>query len=200
MRKSQFPFFVVIAQLAVALASYPLTGLCDEPQPDAAGAKWSAPQASESDYNQLFFLQAGPYTPRSMEITNGDYAFSYGPNCLSSAMVQAGWALHVLDFGGSWYLEETLGFSTFSGSATSNIRGTSDMETLHLFTLPLDAQVMYAMDWFPWHRLIPFVDGGYQYAFYSQSGSSDLESAQGGTGNFTSGSGPEALAGRRHRR
>jgi hypothetical protein len=48
---------------------------------------------------------------------------------------------------------------------------------------------MYSMEWFPWKRLIPFVDGGYRYTFYSQSGASDLESAQGGVGNGVFGAG-----------
>jgi hypothetical protein len=147
------------------------------------------PVVSESNYSQIFTIQVGQFVPGGIAVSNGDYKFDYDGDSLNSYIVQMGWALHLLDFGGSWYLEQNLGFTSFKGSASSTVEGKTSDQTMQLYVLPIDIRLMYAMDWFPWKRLIPFVDGGYQYAFYSQMGNSDLDSAQGSVGNFVTGFG-----------
>ena len=83
-------------------------------------------------------------------------------------------------------LAEGLGYTAFTGSAANaNASSTS----LRLNVLSVDTLVRYNADWFPWEYLVPFVEGGYQYSFYDQNGSTDLSSAQGSTGQFCYGAG-----------
>lgn len=145
--------------------------------------------SSAKNFSQLFSVMAGPITPRSVAISNGDYDFNYGGSGLSSAAIEAAWSIKLFDLFGSIHLEEGLNYTSFTGTANYSIRGTSESTSLRLNILALDSRLMYSMDWFPWKRLIPFVDGGYQLAFYDQSSTSDLESASGSTGNIVAGAG-----------
>lgn len=147
--------------------------------------------SSAKQFSQLFLVQAGSIKPRSVAISNGDYDFKYGngKDNLSSVVAEVGWSVKLVDFLGSWHLEEGLDYMSFSGTASSSIRGTSQTQSLRLNVLGLDSRIMYSMDWFPWKRLLPFLDGGYQVAFYSQASTSDLESASGSAGNFVGGAG-----------
>ena len=142
-----------------------------------------------SPYNQLVTLQAGPFRPASVALSNGSYAFNYGSDSLDSYMVEIGWSARIFKLLGSWSFEENLAFSSFSGALTIVQNAVSGPQTLSAYMLGLDTRAMWAMDWFPWGALIPFVDGGYQRTFYYQSGTSDLESAQGNVGNFVAGAG-----------
>jgi hypothetical protein len=145
---------------------------------------------SSSSYDQLVTLQFGQFRPQSLQIANGIYSFNYG-NQTSSFMGEAGWAIQLLHTYGSFFFEENLAFSTFSGNAIqnqgSNLQISSGSYSLYLFGF--DTRLMYAADWFPVKWVIPFADGGYQYTVYDQSASSGVESVQGGVGNFVAGGG-----------
>jgi hypothetical protein len=163
----------------------------------AMGAEESLPTTEElmkvdssaKQFSQLFSVQAGMVNPRSVAISNGDYDFQYGGKGSSSTMVEVGWSIKLFEFLGSWHLEEGLNYMNFSGTANYSIRGTTETPSLRLNVLGLDTRFMYSMDWFPWKRMVPFLDGGYQVSFYSQSSTSDLESASGSSGNFVGGAG-----------
>lgn len=141
-------------------------------------------------YTQLITVQAGPFHPSSISLSNGSYAFDYNNDSLDSYMVEVGWSARVFKLFGSWSAEENLAFSSFSG-ALQPLQGAaaSTTQNLSAYMMGLDSRIMWNMDWFPWQSLIPFLDGGYQYTFYYQSGSSDLQSSQGGVGNFVAGGG-----------
>ncbi len=145
--------------------------------------------SSPPPYTQLFTLQAGEFTPAGIRLSNGNYAFNYGNGQLNSYLVEAGWAARLFEFLGSVYIEENVGFSTFSGTVASSPLPLSTGKSLSLYLVGLDSRAMYAMDWFPWKVMIPFVEGGYQYMLYNQAGSTDIESAQGGVGNLVAGAG-----------
>lgn len=142
-----------------------------------------------SPYNQLVTVQAGPFRPASIALSNGSYAFNYGTESLDSYMVEVGWSARVFKLIGSWSFEENIAFSSFTGALTTVQNSVSGTQSLSAYMMGLDTRAMWAMDWFPWSSLIPFVDGGYQRTFYYQSGSSDLESAQGSVGNLVVGAG-----------
>ncbi|MGZ3696826.1 MAG: hypothetical protein ACXWPM_06295 [Bdellovibrionota bacterium] len=148
----------------------------------------SKPASSEGP-GQLFTVQAGPYQPAGINITNGNYAFTYKGDSLNSFMVQVGWAARLFHLLGEVSIEESLGYSNFSGIASASNLPNSQGQSLSVNVLSLDSRIMHSWDWFPWKPLVPFVDGGYQFAFYHQGGPSDLESAQGTVGNFVAGGG-----------
>jgi hypothetical protein len=149
----------------------------------------SLPKGTENDFSQLFMIQAGSFSPHSVSVSNGDYKFNYDSEATESYVVEAGWALRLFDLLGAFHFEENLDFTSVQGTAPSSISGNQQSQDLKLYLVGLDTRIMYSMEWFPWKRLIPFVDGGYRYTFYSQSGPSDLESAQGGVGNAVFGAG-----------
>jgi hypothetical protein len=145
---------------------------------------------SIAPYSQLITVQAGPFHPASITLSNGSYAFDYNNDSLDSYLVEVGWSAHVYKLLGSWSLEENLAFSSFSG-ALAPVPGSpaSSAQTLSAYMMGLDSRLMWSWDWFPWHSLIPFFDAGGQYTFFYQSGSSELQSSQGGVGNFVTGAG-----------
>jgi hypothetical protein len=152
----------------------------------------SVAHADESSYQQLFDLQAGPFHPDSVAFSNGSYDFDYHDDSLRSFMVEAGWSAQLLRFGrlgGNLSFEENLVYSNFSADSNSITAASATGNSVSVNMLGFDTRLLYSFDAFPWHRLIPFVDGGYQYTLYYQSGASDLESAQGGVGNFVAGGG-----------
>jgi hypothetical protein len=159
---------------------------------DAASIQIDQPSKSRSSSSdQLLTLQFEQFRPQSVQIDNGSYAFDYGKQ-ISSFLGEVGWAGKLVDFHGSFYFEENLAFSTFTGNISRNSGGAqpslgSSSYSLYLFGL--DTRLMYAADWFPAKWLIPFIDGGYQYTAYYQPASTGLESVQGGVGNFVSGGG-----------
>jgi hypothetical protein len=144
---------------------------------------------SDSSYSQLVTLEAGPFRPAGIVLSNGSYSFEYGKETLDSYLVEAGWSDKLLNFLGGIYIQEGIGFSTFSGTAPTFQEGTTTSRPLSAYLLSLDTRVMHAWEWFPWKRLIPFYEVGYQYTFYYQAGPSDLESSQGGVGNFVGAAG-----------
>jgi hypothetical protein len=181
---------VVSALALVLLASVP--SRADTPKAAGLTSTTDSGQStfdSVSPYNQLVSIQAGPFRPASLVLSNGSYVFDYNATSLDSYMVEAGWAARLLGLGGSWFLEENLAFSSFSGALKPLQTSTAAPETLSAYLLGLDSRVMWAWDWFPWKSLIPFVDGGVQWSFYYQSGTSDLESTQGNIANFVAGAG-----------
>jgi hypothetical protein len=140
----------------------------------------SATEVANSD--QLVSLAFGAFSPSSVQLSNGTNNFNYGKN-VSSYMGQAGWAIKLFDLGGAFYFEENLGFSELSGTAVANGGGQTASASYSVDLFGLDTRLMYAADWFPWKRLIPFAEGGYLYTFYYQPGSSGLDSVSGGVGN-----------------
>jgi hypothetical protein len=146
---------------------------------------------SSQRYTQYFSIEAGRFQPSSLNVGNGDYNFQYGSDATASSFVEAGWAIRLLHFRylGSISLAEGLGYTGFSGTATSALGSANSPENLRVNILALDSRLRYSADWFPWEYLVPFVDAGYLYSFYDQSGQSDLDSAQGGVGNFVAGAG-----------
>jgi hypothetical protein len=173
----------------VSLVPAPPTQIITPEQTTKLTIPYHRTQSTEADFSQLFYLQAGAMTPRQLTVSNGDYSFNYDSASISSLTFQAGWAYQMFQLGGTWSFEENLGYSSFSGTSSTPIGGKSQNEKLNLYVASLDTRIMYSATWLPWHRLIPFVDGGYQYSFYDQVGDSDLASAQGSTGNWTSGAG-----------
>jgi hypothetical protein len=145
---------------------------------------------STSSYDQLVSFQFGQYHPQSTQISNGTYNFDYGTGHTFTG--ELGWALKLMEPGahfGAFYLEEGLAFSSFSGNIQTNPSVQLSANSYSLYLFGLDSRVMYAAEWFPWKSLVPFADGGYQYTFYYQPGSSGLESVNGGVGNFVAGGG-----------
>ncbi len=136
-------------------------------------------------YDQLIALSAGPFTPQSAVISNGTYSFNYGNGTTSSFLVEAGWAIRLVS---GFYLSENLAYSRFSGTPGVNI-ATGSSNSLSVNLIGLDSRINYSVERFPVRWIIPFAEAGYQYTFYSQTGSSDLDSVQGGTGNFVAGAG-----------
>jgi hypothetical protein len=156
---------------------------------ETSDIKLSQPKSTESDFSQLFTIQGGAFSANSISVSNGDYKFTYDGDSLKSYVFEAGWALKLFQLLGAFQVEENLDFTGLQGEAPSNIRGVDQTQNLKLYLLGLDTRIMYSMEWFPWKRLIPFIDGGYRYTFFSQSGPSDLESAQGVVGNAVAGAG-----------
>jgi len=145
------------------------------------------PQQITSAYGQLLTLQVQSFHPTSLQVSNGTYAFNYidsKSNTLSTILFEMGWAPKLFDFFGSFYVEELLNFAPFHGgtAVVSDLPALS-YSTYSLFIIGLSTRIMYAATWLPWKLLIPFLDVGYQYSIFYQTGSSGLESAQGGVSN-----------------
>ena len=144
---------------------------------------------------QLFSVEMGRLQPKSVMASNGDYNFEYNSDSLSAPMVEVGWSIRLLSLGpvGALSFSEGLGYANFSGPGTSTSTGTSGVtstsQDLHINLLSFDSRLVYTADWFPWKMLIPFASAGYQYTFFNQTGSSDLDSVQGGVGNLVYGAG-----------
>jgi hypothetical protein len=145
-------------------------------------------ETSVTSSDQFVSLTFGSFSPASVQISNGAYHFDYGKNT-STYMGQAGWAIKLFDLSGAFYFEENLGFSQLSGSAIDGSGSPTASASYSVDFFGLDTRLLYAADWFPWKRLIPFVDGGYLYTFYYQPGSSGLDSVSGGVGNPVAGGG-----------
>jgi hypothetical protein len=146
-------------------------------------------KADDAGTSQLFSLQAGAFRPDSVALSNGSYAFDYGHDSLGSFLAEAGWSARLFRFHGAFSIEENLAFTTFSADSNSISASSVTGNSITVNMLGFDTRLMYSIDVFPWKRLIPFVDAGYQYTLYYQSGASDLESVQGGVGNFAAGGG-----------
>ena len=148
---------------------------------------FSEPIESQT-YHQMFSIQAGPFQPKSAVISNGSYAFDYG-SATHSFLLEAGWSAHLFWAFGNFYFNENFAYSQLSGVAPpAAIAGNTD-SSLSVNLFGLDTRLVDAFEWFPVHWIIPFVEGGYQYTFYNQSGSVDLDSVQGGVGNPVAGVG-----------
>jgi hypothetical protein len=146
-------------------------------------------ESSVTSSDQFVSIAFGAFSPNSVQISNGTNQFNYGSK-ISTYMGQAGWGIKLFDLGGAFYFEENLGFSELSGNAVGSGPGqTTASSSYSVDFFGLDTRLMYAADWFPWKRLIPFVDGGYLYTFYYQPGSSGLDSVSGGVGNPVAGGG-----------
>lgn len=159
-------------------------------------SSWADENYNESvenapSFSQLITVQAGPFHPSSMALSNGSYVFNYNNDSLDSYMVEAGWSARLFKLIGSWSFEENLAFSSFSGTLqpVQSASGGAANKDLSAYLLGLDTRLMWSWDWFPWPILIPFLDAGYQRTFYFQSGPSDLESSQGSVGNIVAGAG-----------
>jgi hypothetical protein len=146
-------------------------------------------RSRDSDFSQFFQIQGGVFSPKSVVVSNGDYKFDYDSDATQTWSVEAGWGIRLFRFLGAFHLQENLGFTSLQGQSPENIRGVNEVQNLNLYLIGLDTRLMYSMEWFPWHRLIPYVNGGYRYTFYNQTGPSDLESVQGGVGNAAFGAG-----------
>jgi hypothetical protein len=140
-------------------------------------------------YSQLLTISAGPLEPKSAVISNGSYAFNYGQAAQKSFLIEAGWSARLFWLFGGFYLNENFAYSQLSGSPNSNAIGGANDTTLTANLFGFDTRLTYAAEWFPVHWIIPFAEGGYQYTFYNQSGSVDLDSASGGVGNMVAGAG-----------
>jgi hypothetical protein len=143
-----------------------------------------------SKYDQpeeFISLSAGAYHPSSVSVSNGTYTFNYGSASLDTFLAEATFGHRLVrGFAGSLFLQVGLAYAGFSGQSSQNSDPTS---SLHLNTLGLDPRLGFYMDHLPVAWLIPFADAGYQIGFYTQSGSTDFDSAQGTTGNFVGGLG-----------
>ena len=142
-----------------------------------------------SDYSQLFSIEAAPFHPRSLAISNGDYEFNYGSNLQSSYEIEATWAMRLFRLFGTFSFSQGLAFAGASATSDTTVHGVEDSGQVSLMMMILDSRLVYSADWFPWRVIVPFVSGGYQYSLYYQSGRSDLESAEGGAGNIVGSAG-----------
>ena len=125
---------------------------------------WSA----EDIYDQLISISAGTfYSPQSAVISNGTYSFDYGSGTTSTFIVSTGWGIRLYK---GLYFQENIAYSRFSGntSSVSTSGGVPD-SSLSVNLIGLDTRLAYAIDRFPVGWIIPFVEGGFQYTFYSQS-------------------------------
>jgi hypothetical protein len=156
-------------------------------QSRAATSVFSEPNDS-STYNQLFSISAGPYQPESVVVNNGNYSFDYG-SATQSFLVEAGWSARLFWAAGAFYLNENILYSQFTGATHSLGSAPGSDTSLTLNLLGLDTRLSYALEWFPIHWFIPFAEAGYQFSFYSQGGSTDLNSVQGSVGNAVAGAG-----------
>jgi hypothetical protein len=148
---------------------------------------FSEPGDSQA-YRQMFSIQAGPFQPKSAVISNGSYAFDYG-SATHSFLVEAGWSARLFWAFGNFYFNENFAYSQLGGvTPPAAIAGNVD-STLSMNLFGLDTRIVDSLEWFPVHWAIPFIEGGYQYTFYNQSGSVDLDSVQGGVGNPVAGAG-----------
>ena len=141
-----------------------------------------------ADFSQLISLEVGPFRPGSLAISNGSYSFKYGDDSLDSYLVELGWSARLFHLLGSVYIKENLAMTRFAGTVQGGQAGT-DGQTMSVSLIGFDTRISHEWDWFPWKSVIPYIDGGYQYTLYYQSGSTDLESAQGGVGNAVAGAG-----------
>jgi hypothetical protein len=151
-------------------------------------------QGGTRKVDQLVTLQIGQFTPNSIQTSNGAYNFNYGHG--TSFLAEGGWALKILSAGtsgGSFYFEENLAYSSFSGNSVQNVSVPNGSSSYTLDLFGFDTRLMYAADWFPLTWITPFVDGGYQLSIYYQPGSSGLDSTEGGVGNPVAGAGARIL-------
>jgi hypothetical protein len=141
-----------------------------------------------SSYDQMVTFGISEFKPKALSFSNGTYGFNYGGSP-DSVLGSVGWAIKLFGGMGAMYLEENFGFTTLNGdvSQSQGVKLSANNYSLYMFAF--DTRLMYAGDWFPWKRLVPFIDGGYQYAIYYQPASSGLESAQGGVANPVAGLG-----------
>jgi hypothetical protein len=155
----------------------------------AVQSSYFAQPADDQVYSQFFSLSVGPFNPRSAVISNESYSFDYGSSSNHAVMVQAGWSARLFWLLGAVYFNENFNYSQLSGAAPSGgVTGGADQSlTVNLFGL--DTRLVHAWEWFPVKWAIPFVEGGYEYTFYNQAGSVDLDSVQGGVGNPVAGAG-----------
>jgi len=144
--------------------------------------------ADSQTYRQMFSIQAGPFQPKSASISNGSYAFDYG-SASHSILVEAGWSARLFWALGNFYFNENFAYTQFSGVAPPAAVGTNADSSLSMNLFGLDTRLVDSLEWFPVRWAIPFLEGGYQYTFYNQSGSVDLDSVQGGVGNIVAGAG-----------
>ena len=146
----------------------------------------------DRSYSQILTVQAGPIQPTALNISNGNYSYQYSPQLTQATLAEVGWSARLAQFHwlGSFYVSENLALTQFQGAASSSISGGgSGVDNLSLNMVGIDSRLVYSMDWFPVKWVIPFIEGGYQISYYSQTGNNDLESVQGSFGNFVEGAG-----------
>lgn len=150
---------------------------------------------NEHNYQQIFTFSLGLFQPTSILVTKGLYAFSYDNQATNTALIEAGWATRLFWLGGTFYFSESLAYSRFSGTypidkvVSLPAGALSKSINLNMHILGLDSRLVHAWEWFPIAWVIPFFEMGYLYTFYSQFGSSDFDSAQGGIGNLVGAAG-----------
>jgi hypothetical protein len=169
----------------------------EEPTSSASSASLDIDTSGPRKIDQLVTLQIGQFQPNSLQTSNGTYNFNYGHG--TSFLAEGGWQMKILNVGasgGSFYFEENLAFSSFSGNSVQGGPSPSGSSTYTMDLFGLDTRLLYAADWFPLKILTPFVDGGYQYSIYYQPGNSGLDSAEGGVGNPVAGAGARILLNR----
>jgi hypothetical protein len=148
-----------------------------------------------SNYQQIISCSAGPIKPASASISKGTYTFNYDSESVSSILLEVGGATRLFWLVGAFYLNANLAFTRFNGSFSPEIAislpSISQNNALGLSVnfFGLDTRISHAWEWFPLNWLIPFVEAGYLYSLYSQFGSSDFDSVQGGTGNMVAAAG-----------
>lgn len=178
---------VFFGAASFACLSFSARAFADEET--AASVKIDEPLANtSSSVDQLLTISLGSFQPESVLVANGSYVFDYGTHP-ASFQAQAGWAFKLFEMYGGFYLEGTVALSTFKGNAIQGAGSTLAASSYSLGLLGLDSRLMYSGDWFPWKRLVPFVDGGFRYSVYYQPGDSGLESVEGGVGNPVMGAG-----------
>jgi hypothetical protein len=150
----------------------------------------------DSNYQQIFSLSAGTIKPTSASVSKGSYIFTYDSKSTNTLFLEAGGATRIFHFGGAFYLNANLAYMRFSGAFSpdgiipiplNELRHRLIDLSVNLFGL--DTRITHAWEWFPINWMIPFYEIGYIYTLYSQFGSSDFDSVQGGTGNVVAAAG-----------
>ncbi|MEO5968957.1 MAG: hypothetical protein ABIQ95_03445 [Bdellovibrionia bacterium] len=148
-----------------------------------------------SNYQQIISFSAGPIKPASASISKGTYAFNYDSGSTNSILLEVGGATRLFWLWGALYLNASLAFTRFNGSFSPETAislpsiSQNNIVDLSVNFFGLDTRVSHAWEWFPVTWLIPFIEAGYLYSLYSQFGSSDFDSVQGGTGNLVAAAG-----------
>ncbi|MDB5039136.1 MAG: hypothetical protein JWQ35_2664 [Bacteriovoracaceae bacterium] len=141
-------------------------------------------------HGQFLNLMAGAFQPSSIELKNLDYTYRYDDDSKSSFVVEISRDFRLFKtLGQAFYINLSFNYSLLRMRLPSDYPGNLGRQSLNLNLFGMAARVEDSWENFPWKRLVPFLDGGFQYTYYSQSGLSDIETVDGGVGNFVLGGG-----------
>lgn len=181
----------MIFVLSLALIASAASGYCAETIVGKVEIESRSSENNGHPYDQLLTIQAGPYRPQSIRFTNANNnSFNYDEPSRGSFVAELGWGIQLFRAGGTaFHLSESLSYANFRHklptSFAANPGNTS--VTFHLFGF--DTRLSQSWETCPLASIVPFWEGGVLFSLYSQSGASDLVSAEGSTTNAVAGVG-----------